>query len=126
MSKETSKETILPRLIRFRDVGAYLGMDRNRFNREVRPYITQIPIGVHGIAFDRLDLDEWVEQYKHRSGRPAVVNLGSNKLWDAKYRQASVKEANTGISKNKSSDADFERALAQVALRRRSATSTSG
>ena len=28
---------IQPRLIRLRDAPAYLGMDRNRFNREVRP-----------------------------------------------------------------------------------------
>lgn len=52
---------LLPRLIRFKDAPRYLGMDRNRFNREVRPYLTQIPIGAQGIAFDRLDLDAWVE-----------------------------------------------------------------
>ena len=27
----------LPRILRFRDAPAYLGMDRNRFNAEVRP-----------------------------------------------------------------------------------------
>ncbi len=59
--------TILPRLIRFRDAPRYLGMDRNRFNAEVRPYVTEIPIGSQGIAFDRLDLDAWVEQYKSRN-----------------------------------------------------------
>jgi len=46
-----------PRLIRFRDAPRYLGMDRNRFNTEVRPYLTEIPIGRQGIAFDRLDPD---------------------------------------------------------------------
>jgi len=34
-----------PRLIRFRDAPGYLGMDRNRFNAEVRPALTEIPIG---------------------------------------------------------------------------------
>lgn len=29
---------LLPRLIRFRDAPAYLGMDRNRFNSEVSPH----------------------------------------------------------------------------------------
>jgi hypothetical protein len=63
-------ETILPRLLRLRDAPLYLGMDRNRFNSEVRPYLTEIPIGNQGIAFDRLELDAWVDQYKSRNGRP--------------------------------------------------------
>jgi len=36
---------LMPRLIRFRDAPRYLGMDRNRFNSEVRPYLTEVPIG---------------------------------------------------------------------------------
>lgn len=48
---------ITPRLLRFRDAPAYLGMDRNRFNAEVRPYLVEIRIGQQGIAFDRLELD---------------------------------------------------------------------
>ncbi len=40
-----------PRFIRLRDAPAYLGMDRNRFAREVRPVITEIPMGAQGIAF---------------------------------------------------------------------------
>ena len=39
-------------------------MDRNRFNAEVRPYLTEIPIGKQGIGFDRLELDAWVDDYK--------------------------------------------------------------
>ena len=52
---------ILARFIRLRDAPLYLGMDRNRFNDEVRPFLTVIPIGKQGIAFDRLDLDAWAE-----------------------------------------------------------------
>ena len=104
---------LLLRLIRFRDAPKYLGMDRNRFNKDVRPYLTQIPIGTQGIAFDRLDLDAWVEDYKHCSGRPAVTNTRSLELWDVKERQASTKEANIGISKKGSLDSAFEKALAQ-------------
>ncbi len=59
-----------PRLVRFRDAPDYLGMDRNRFNDEVRPYLTTIPIGRQGIAFDRLELDAWVDDHKSRNGRP--------------------------------------------------------
>ena len=46
---------IQPRLIRLRDAPDYLGMDRNRFNREVRPALTEVRIGSQGVAFDRLE-----------------------------------------------------------------------
>ena len=49
--------SLLPRLIRLRGAPLYLGMDRNRFNREVRPDLVEIPVGEQGIAFDRIDLD---------------------------------------------------------------------
>ena len=62
--------SVLPRLIRLKDAPSYLGMDRNRFNASVRPYLTEIPIGEQGIAFDRLDLDAWADDYKSRNGRP--------------------------------------------------------
>ena len=56
-----------PRFIRLRDAPQYLGMDKNRFNRDVRPHVTVIPIGTQGIAFDRVDLDAWADEYKHRA-----------------------------------------------------------
>src|SRR5206468_8455253 len=61
---------ILPRFIRFRDAPSYLGMDKDRFNAEVRPWLVEIPIGKQGVAFDRLDLDAWADQYRAREGRP--------------------------------------------------------
>ena len=70
--------SLLPRLIRHRDCSTYLGMDRNRFNSEVRPYLIEIPIGVQGIAFDRLDLDRWADHYIASNGRPAKYSLEVN------------------------------------------------
>ena len=70
---------LLPRIIRLRDTPFYLGMDRNRFNAEVRPYLTAIPIGRQGVAFDRLELDAWVADYVSRNGRPAAKR---RKPWD--------------------------------------------
>lgn len=67
----TAKITFLPRLIRMRDAPAYLGMDKQTFNRTVRPFLNEIRIGTQGIAFDRLDLDAWVEHNKLR-GRNLV------------------------------------------------------
>ncbi len=65
---EKSSRCLLPRFIRLRDAPFYLGMDRNRFNVEVRPYVTEIPIGEQGVTFDRLDLDAWADDYKSRNG----------------------------------------------------------
>ncbi len=83
---------ILPRLVRFRDAPGYLGMDRNRFNAEVRPYLTTVPIGRQGIAFDRLELDAWVDEYVSRNGRPAK----RSEIWDARSHRASKNEAASG------------------------------
>lgn len=113
---------ILPRLIRLKDAPNYLGMDRNRFNVEVRPQLIEIPIGTQGVAFDRLDLDEWAEHYKGRSWRPAVLNR--RELWDAKYRQVLSKEVSHGTLTKGSSDTDFEKAPALSHLTKQSAIST--
>src|SRR5258706_3445626 len=63
---------ILPRLLRLRDAPSYVGMDRNRFNVEVRPYLVEIPIGKQGVAFDRRELDAWADQYMATRGRHAI------------------------------------------------------
>jgi hypothetical protein len=70
-----------PRFIRLRDVPAYLGMDINRFNREVRPFLIEIPIGKQGIAFDRLDFDRWADHHKRCNGRPVSRNT-RRQLWE--------------------------------------------
>lgn len=80
-----------PRLIRLRDASNYLGMDRHRFNDEVRPYLTVVPIGEIGIAFDRLDLDAWVDDYKQCKGRPP---LQRRSLWEEKKMPGLVKRGN--------------------------------
>ena len=110
---------LTPRLVRFRDAPDYVGMDRNRFNREVRPFITRIPIGRQGLAFDRLELDAWVEDYKSRNGRPAK----RSKIWDAEDHRASTDEATTGGLTRKSKDTeDWRKAVARLTSRRRNTT----
>ena len=105
----SSTNQLLPRIVRLRDASGYLGMDRNRFNKEVRPLLTEIPIGEQGIAFDRLELDDWVEQYISCNGRPSK-HIGES-LWDEKERldYSSVKAS--GISTNKSMGGEFAKAL---------------
>ena len=69
-----TKRVFEPRFIRLRDAASFLGMDKNRFNREVRPYVDAFSMGVQGVCFDRLDLDAWWEQYM-RSQRVPHSNL---------------------------------------------------
>ena len=108
----------LPRLLRFRDAPTYLGMDKNRFNNEVRPYVTEIPVGSQGIAFDRLDLDAWVDDYKKCNGRPAH----GRSVWDVKGCQDFVREARPGTSTKLSTEFAFAKALEQVELKKRNNT----
>ncbi len=112
---------LLPRLIRLRDAPFYLGMDRNRFNEEVRPCLTQIPIGEQGIAFDRLELDDWVEQYKARNGRPSQQT--GEQIWDVKECLDFSKGPVSGTSTNRSTGGEFARVLEKVASKKPNASS---
>jgi len=111
---------LLPRLIRLRDAPRYLGMDPNRFNAEVRPYLIEIPIGKQGIGFDRLDLDAWFEEYKISNGRPGKA-MGGKPPWDRKFHQGSLKEAKSGTSEKLLQEERFKKALEQATSRRRNA-----
>ena len=115
------RASILPRMIRLRDAPAYVGMDRNRFNSEVRPDLIEIPIGKQGIAFDRIDLDKWVDDYKDRNGRPGKQK-GENKPWDAGKLQVSMKGRGSGTSTKLSEEEEFVRALERVKSKKRKNT----
>jgi hypothetical protein len=106
---------IVPRIIRFRDAPHYLGMDRNRFNAEVRRHLTEIPIGIQGIGFDRLELDAWVDDYIARNGRPGK---GVNS-WDAREYPASSCAPGAGTSTSISSGEEFAKALARLGSKKR-------
>jgi transposase len=96
---------LMPRVIRFKDAPGYLSMDRNRFNKEVRPSLVEIPIGTQGIGFDRLDLDAWFEAYKERNGRPRTTS--GDQSWAVKSRQDSASTAISGTSSKPSKEFDF-------------------
>jgi hypothetical protein len=101
MSSARASAPFLPRLLRLRDAPAYLGMDRNRFNSEVRPRLTRIPIGCQGIAFDRLELDAWVEDYISRNGRrPKAPKLEDDTCQNVTECRGSAKKAASGKLKS--------------------------
>ena len=110
---------VLPKFIRFRDAPNYLGMDRNRFNVEVRPYIGEIPIGKQGVAFDRIDLDQWAEHYKQCVVRPSNLR---GELWhenDKNQKRQDCSNAETlGTLTKKSLDDEYERLLGPLPTKR--------
>lgn len=105
---------IQPRIIRMRDAPRYCGMDKNRFNSEIRPLIpVEINIGVQGIGFDRLDLDTAIEEYKRRNGRTRGAQKGDSQCQNTQL--ASKRGAIRGLStKGLGGTADFAKALALV------------
>ena len=121
-SVETTSPGPASRLIRFREAPRYLGMDRNRFNAEVRPYLTEIPIGRQGVAFDRLDLDAWAGEYKSRNGRPGKQK-GAKRLWDATRHAVSSTAKVSGTSTKLSEEEEFAKALARANSRKRKSSS---
>jgi len=109
----TTHEAVPPRLLRLRDAPRYLGMDKNRFNREVRPRVTVIPIGSQGVAFDRLELDSWVDEYKRGNGRPPA-HMGRAGPWEPAEQQDSSSGGRFGISTKSSEERAFVRAVQRV------------
>jgi hypothetical protein len=76
-------------------------MDRNRFNAEVRQLLTSIPIGQQGVAFDRLELDAWVEDYVSRNGRrPKAPRLEDDTCQNVTECRGSAKKAGSGTLKS--------------------------
>lgn len=110
---------LLPRLIRIRDAFGYLGMDRHRFNKEVRPLLTEMRIGIQGIAFDRLDLDKWVDYYKQHNGHTSNKNL---KLLEENEQLLPRKTNTSHVSIKRYSDADFAKIVEQTLSRGRKNT----
>ena len=90
--------------------------------RRGAPDLTEIPIGTQGIAFDRLELDAWVEQYKRRNGRPGPdgkdCDMGRTK--NARPRQS---RRRSGTSTSGTEAAAFAKALANATSRKRRSTS---
>lgn len=117
-----SKQHIQPRLIRMRDAPGYVGMDKRVFNEEVRPQIREIKIGKQGIAFDRLDLDAWVDQHIERECPAASNSKRRMKRWDAKERQVSKNAGDFGTLTKQSLDAEFAKVLAQISSKKLSST----
>ncbi len=112
---------IQPRIIRLKDAPGYLGMDKNKFNELVRPFVTEIRYGSMSIGFDKLDLDAWIDDYIRRNGCPGKQK-GGDKPWRGKSYQGSSSAAQSGISTSSSEAAEFAKALERANSRKRKNT----
>jgi hypothetical protein len=115
----------LPRVIRAKDAPAYLGMDRNRFQKEIKPYLLAVAIGSQGIGYDRIDMDLLWEQYKRRNGRPGALYKEGEGQWEEAQRGsvgAPTRQAVSGISTRSSTAAQFTKAVEQATKLRRKGT----
>ena len=104
------------RLLKTADACRYLGMGRPLFNSYVRPYVTEMPLGSQAIYYDRVDLDNWADEYKANNGR-AAKNNGGYIQWDEKQCQVSGSEMKSGTStkgSKKRRAAGFGSALASL------------
>lgn len=79
-----SKSPIQPRFLRAHQAPGYLGMCRGVFNKTVRPYVREFPIGERGIGFDRIELDQWAEAHmaahsvaKRAKTEPSQLSIGN-------------------------------------------------
>ena len=108
---------VAPRFIRLRDAPRFFGMDKNRFNREVRPRLTEIRIGTRGRAFDRLEMEAAAEEYMSRNGRPAAER---SKPWDKTEGecQDSNDVVESGTSTRSFTELEFAKALARAIARK--------
>lgn len=127
--------SIAPRFIRFMDAPGYLGMCRDEFNKTVRPNVREFPIGKQGVAFDRIELDEWADAYVESKSIEKAANQDNNrprserrgeptggKPWREKRYPASTKKVESGKSTKFSEVNDFEKALALVTGKKPSST----
>ena len=114
-----------PRLIRLRDIPAYVGMDRNRFNKEFRHKLTEVPIGTQGIAFDRYEIDRLIDDFIELHGRPSKQNGDTTWEKEINMNLGSSNEETSGTSTSATSTrqvAEFERALKKATSKKRGTT----
>lgn len=113
-----------PRFVRASAAPRYCGMCERIFNAEIRPYLTEISIGVKGVAFDRLDLDAALDDYKERYGRAPKRSTKEHGTCRRKEKLHAVSSSGTasGSSTNRSTVADLREALGQPTGRKRKGT----
>ena len=106
-------KAIEPRIIRVSQALFYCGMSDRVFNAEIRPFLTEIRIGVQGVGFDRFELDQVLSDYIRRYGRAPTRFMESEQCKNEKNPVAGLSsETISGISTKPSTVSDFAKAVA--------------
>tara|TARA_R110001592_G_scaffold265887_1_gene531472 strand:+ start:3539 stop:3901 length:363 start_codon:yes stop_codon:yes gene_type:complete len=113
-----------PRIIRVGQALFYCGMSDRVFNAEIRPFLTEIRIGVQGVGFDKFELDEVLDDYIQRYGRAPTKNLESEqcKKSERKPVVASMIGRVSGTSTKELAVSEFAKAQERVRRKKPSAT----
>ncbi len=103
-----------PIILRRKFAAEYCGMGVDMFDRIVRPNLREIRIGKksRGVAFYRLDLDQWAADYAGAEGRPS--NAKEDDQWVRNEETASPSEAISGGLTSGSKGNQYEKAREQV------------
>ena len=108
-------EKTQPRFVRQKDVFNFFGVTRGYFDKHLRPFLMEIPLGNNpqaGIVYDVYDLHALADIMKKRNGRPAK----GGHIWDAKKHKVSSSSNErtplTCTSKGLSSTNELDKALA--------------
>jgi len=107
---------IPPRILRANQAHGYLGMCRDEFNKTVRPYVREFPIGLRGVGFDRLELDAWADRYIEINAIPKSSSGVQRPLSEGRIEPLS-KSIGHGLPTTpgkRKSEYDFEKALDMV------------
>jgi hypothetical protein len=104
-----------PRFVRQKNAPDFFDVSRGYFDKHLRPFLTEIPLGNNpqaGIVYDLYDLHALADIIKERNGRPAKGGT----IWDAKNHKvsSSLNERTplTCTSKGLSSTNELDKALA--------------
>jgi len=88
-----------------------MGMARQVFDAYVRPYLTEIPVGIQGKAFDRLELDAWADHHKDRYGRQPRQKYGDDKC---ENREERCRDSASGMALFKANTGCREREVCRL------------
>jgi len=118
-----TKSLVQPRILRFFQAPAYLGMCRDEFNRTVRPNVREFPIGKQGVGFDRVELDAWADAYISANAiekHPAISTV--TKLSEAAAQPISRRQPgvfNRKTAPDHATKEDFDRLIESILGKRK-------
>ncbi|MCP4235633.1 MAG: hypothetical protein GY770_18960 [Aestuariibacter sp.] len=101
---------LLPRLISLQETLTYLNnMDHSYFMEKVEPYLTKIPTGNRETAFDRHELDKWVDNQNFHAHIPIMSHHEKIPRGVKQPHRSNVQKINS--MDNQTIERDFSSAL---------------